>query len=349
MLRTFLVLVFPASALLADFSMEQTSQITGGAVAGMMKVAGVFSRQAREPIHTTVAVQGDRMVHLSQDHAQIIDLGKETITRVDFQKKTYSVMTFAQMKQMLDQMSQKMREKQGEGADVQFKVSVNATGQTKQIGGFDAKETILKMEMEGTDQKSGQTGAMTVISDMWLAPRVAGYQEVVDFQKRMAQKLNWTPGGNMFMARPDMAKAMAELYKQSGSLEGIPVYQVVKMGVSGNAASGANAGAAPPPSNPPQQQAEKPSVGSAVGSALGGRFGRFGGFGKKKKAEPQEQTASSEQPQSAPAQPQGDVSGALLEMTMETTNFSSAPVDSAKFEVPAGYKQIEPDERRMAR
>ncbi len=345
MVRTAAVLVLAASGLWADFSMEQTSQITGGALAGMMKLAGAFSRQAREPQHTTVAVKGDRMAHLSQYHAQIIDLSKETITSIDFQKKTYSVMTFAQMKQMLDNLSERMHQQKSEqGApDVKFKVSVNPTGQTKQIAGYDAKETILKLEMEGTDQKTGQTGAMTVISDMWLAPRVAGYQEVIDFHKRMAQKLDWTPGSNMMMARPDMAKAMAELYKQSGSLDGIPVYQVVKMGASGDAAAGAGAGAgagaAPPPQS--ESQAAKPSLGDAMGSALGGKLGRFGGFGRKKKDTSSEQASSSTPPPAA-AQPQGGAPDSLMEMTIEVTSFSSAPVDSAKFEVPAGFQQVEP-------
>src|SRR5512138_1797726 len=88
-----------AAGLPADFSYEQTSKLTGGAMASMMKVAGVFSKSAREPIRTTMAVKGDRMVTLTGNNATVIDLGKETFTEIDFQKKTYSVMTFAEMKQ----------------------------------------------------------------------------------------------------------------------------------------------------------------------------------------------------------------------------------------------------------
>ncbi len=39
----------------------------------------------------------------------------------------------------------------------------------------------------------------------------------------------------------------------------------------------------------------------------------------------------------------GDVSGSLIEMTMEMSGFSSAPVDPAKFEAPPGFKQVEPE------
>src|ERR1700704_952159 len=85
--------------LLADFSYDQTTKMTGGAMMGMMKIAGAFSKQVREPVQTTVLVKGNHMAHSSKDHAQIIDLDSETITEVNFQKKQYSVMTFAEMTQ----------------------------------------------------------------------------------------------------------------------------------------------------------------------------------------------------------------------------------------------------------
>src|SRR5271169_1521705 len=120
-----------AATLMADFSYQETSNITGGMMAGLMKVAGVFSKQAREPIQTTVAVKGDRMVHRSQTHATVIDLANQTMTSIDMQKKTYSVMTFEEFKQMLDQMSQKM--KQNDKGEMKFKVSATSTDKTKQV------------------------------------------------------------------------------------------------------------------------------------------------------------------------------------------------------------------------
>ena len=44
----------------ADFSYEQNARVTGGALAGAMKVAAVFSKQAREPMRTTIAVKGSK-------------------------------------------------------------------------------------------------------------------------------------------------------------------------------------------------------------------------------------------------------------------------------------------------
>jgi hypothetical protein len=313
-----IVKMIPAAAitagmLLGDFSYEQTSKITGGAMAQMMKMAGAFSREAREPMQSTVAVKGDRMLHGNAQRVQIIDLGKETITSIDYQKKTWSVMTFAEMAQFLDQMSARMHEQ----GDVHFKVSANATGQVRQVGGVEAKEMLLKMEMESADQQSSQQGGMLIVTDMWIAPKAPGYQEVADFQRRMAEKLNWTPGASFGMARPDVAKGMAEVYKEISKLDGMPVLQEMKM--SGQGQPGA-----------PQAQ-PSPSAGDALGSVLGGRFGRLG---RKKK-----DTAAQE-----PASP--GAPGSLLEMTTEMSNFSSAPVDASRFEVPAGFKQVESDLKR---
>ena len=119
-----------SSAVFADFTYEQTSKVTGGAMAGAMKLAGAFSKQAREPMVSTVMVKGDRMAHQSRDHIQVIDLNKENITDIDLQKKTYSVTTFAQMTEALRKMSEKMNQKQADGAEMNWKADVKQTGAT---------------------------------------------------------------------------------------------------------------------------------------------------------------------------------------------------------------------------
>ena len=327
MRRNVLILLLAVIPAQADFSYQETSKITGGMLAGMMKFAGVFSKQAREPMQSTVALKGNRLAHRSSMHASIIDLDSKTITEIDLQKKTYSVMTFEQMKQMLDQMAQKMHQQKPE-AQMDLKVSAKATGNSKQVAGYDAKEMLVRIDMQATDEKSGQTGAMVVSIDLWIAPMVPGYGEIREFYRKMATELNWTPGGNMFMARPDVAKGMAEAMKEVAKLDGTPVYQTVTMGAAGTAASGDGTQTTAPPPQQTQQQSNRPSL----SGALAGRFG----LGRKQSQDSQ----PAQQQQQAPP-------GTLLEMTTEYTAFSSASVDAALFEVPAGFKKVEPDARRM--
>jgi hypothetical protein len=322
------ILVLPGSTLLADFSYDETSTITGGMVAGMMKVAGVFSKQAREPIHSTISVKGNQMVHRSALNGSIIDLDAQTITSIDFQKKTYSVMTFEEMKQMLEQMSEKM--KQNDKGQMNFKVSADNTGKTQQISGLDAKELVLKMEMQATDNQSGQTGSMVITTDMWLAPAVPGYEEVRAFQKRMAEKIAWTPGGNQFMSRPDVAKGMAEVSKEAAKLDGVPVLQCMTMGAAGQTTTPAACG---PGAAAADQGQSKPKLGGLLGGALG--------VSRK-------HTTNSDDQGSGQSNANGSAGGgSLLEMKTELSGFSSNAVDSAQLSIPAGFKKVEPDARRV--
>jgi hypothetical protein len=44
-------------------------------------------------------------------------------------------------------------------------------------------------------KKLEESGGLVMTSDMWLAPKSAGYNEIADFYKRMGKKLDWAPGG----------------------------------------------------------------------------------------------------------------------------------------------------------
>lgn len=339
--KTFLaasVCCVASTAAFADFSYDQNAKMTGGAMAGMMKIAGAFSKTAREPMTSTVMVKGDRMAHINANRISVIDLKSETITDIDPAKKTYSVITFADMAKAMQRMSEKMAEKgKEEKADMNYKVSVKETGEKKVISGFNTREVILTIEIEATDQKSGNKGAMAVVSNMWLAPQIPGYEEVRDFYKRMGTKLAWTPGSNAMAMQPgDMMKGMGQLAKESAKLDGAPVLQIMKMGAAGAGAGMPQSGNA----EKPKQSAPPPTAGELAGSALSGRLGGLagglGGFGKKKKPV-EEQPA---QTTTAPAQ-SSDSSGSLIEMTTESSNFSTAAVDNSRFEVPAGFKKVD--------
>jgi hypothetical protein len=336
-----------APCLYADFSYEQTTKITGGALVGMMKFAGAFSKDARkamDPIKSTTSVKGNQMVHRTADSASIIDLDKETITQINYAKKTYSVATFAQIKQAMDQMSQKMQEQKGNSGgqqvDMHFDVKVNDTGQTKMINGNNAHEMIMNITMQGADAKSGTKGGIDMATDMWIAPQVSGYQEVRDFYRRMSEKLEWTPGANpILMSRPDLARAMAQLYKEGSKLDGMPLYETIKMGGKVEGTSDASASQSQAQSQSSQDSTPAPaSVSSALGAALGGRFG-LGGH--KKKQAPANSDTSAPPPSGGAGS--NSASGSLLEMTTEVISYSPGPADPSFFEVPSGFSQVQED------
>jgi hypothetical protein len=84
---------------------------------------------------------------------------------------------------------------------------------------------------------------------------------------------------------------------------------------------------------PSAGQVAKDSATSAVASVIPG-LGGFGGFGRKKKsAEP-----------AAPADKgaEGQKWAVLIESNTQMSGFSQSSVDGSKFDLPAGYKQMEP-------
>jgi hypothetical protein len=357
------------TAMLADFHYQETTQVTGGSMMGMMKMAGAFSRQAREigaPTVSGVYVQGNRMARVNAQTMEIIDLDKETITNIDLQKHTYTQMTFEQMRQQFQQAMQQMKEKQAEqpaapaqpqppsNVQLQFKVNVRNTGATKQVSGLDATESILTMQMIGTDTTNGQQGAFAITNDMWFVPEIPGYGEIRDFYMRMGAKM-----GNMFSGsslssslaamQPAASQGMAQMIKEMSKLKGIPVEQVMRMGATANGEplpAASEAPLPPTPSAPPPPSAgdvAQQSASSAIASKLGGfGIGGFGGFGhKKQQAPPPPADDDSSTTQQAP--PTATV---LMESTTQLTEFSSAPIDSGKFAIPAGFTQVQPPQMK---
>lgn len=343
-----------ASPLLADFSYTETTQMTGGSMLGLMKMAGHFSKQAREagePIVSTVTIKGNRMSRVSPTNTEIIDLDAETITNIDTLKREYTVMTFQQMKQQLEAAEAKARaeqkkapagEQQPSNTDVKFSVHVRNTGQSKEVSGLNTSESILTMNMDTTDKTSGQTGSMAFTNDMWMAPEVPGYNEVKDFYRKFAEKMGTVFGSSavnpaMLTQYRGASQGLRDMAEEMSKLKGTPVLQVMRMGMTSNGQTIPAASEAPLPANngpamPSAGDVAKESAASTIAGKLGG-LGGFGGFGHKKQ-QPNPEPAPSNS--SSGAQPAYSV---LMETNTQMGNFSRTASD-ASFAIPAGFKQV---------
>jgi hypothetical protein len=375
-----LCLALPSTCF-ADFRYDETTKITGGSLVSMAKFAGAFSKSARsitDPVNSTILVKGNRMAHINQESTEIIDLDQETITNIDNVKKQYSVVTFAEMKAAMEEAVKKAQQQAAAAPaatptntapppEMKFKVSVTNTGASKQVAGLPATESILRMSVDAKDQTSGKTGGMAMTNDMWMAPEIPGYDQVRDFNRRLAEKMGSMMGSSMrslmspqmLSAQPGMASGMADMTKEMSKLKGVPVSQIMRMGstLDGTPLPAASEAPLPPSPNMPGAgdiagQAANNAATSATNTAaanaenkVGGHMGSFGGvpsslgnlgFGgfHKKKPQPADQPA-----QPAAAQPGAAPQNAavLMESSTEMTNFSSGSVDASLFNVPAGY------------
>jgi hypothetical protein len=336
----------------ADFKYTETSKITGGAMKGAMKFAGVFNKQASQamqPVVTTHYLKGKRLRTDNPDgKIQIIDMEGRRIIEIDTQKRTYSEITFEQMKQAMQNAQQQAQKKMDQdpkakdvkaNVDVKFKVTPG-TG-TRQILGQTTNESKVEIEMDMQAQaqdsaQSGQssgpvTGTIVTTMDMWVAPSVAGYQEFGELYAGMAKDINWVPPSNIHVD-PRASQSLDELQKNSANLKGFPLLQYMSVSMagqqdsSGNAAPNSNASASSSSSSS-NSDSTPTSLGGAMTKGLGGLFGK-----KKKQDDAADQNTQNPPPPSTP--------GSLIEMTIEVNSYSDAPLDSSLFEIPAGYTRV---------
>jgi hypothetical protein len=347
----FIFFVFGASALRAEFSYTRTTRVTGGSLLNMSRfIPGAGS--IKEPQTHTVAVKGGKMATYDKDTATIIDADAETMTEIDFKKKQYSVITFAEMKQAILAMRQQMEQMQAQlkaqGQEMpainpleSFKISVNETGQTKQISGLDTKNYVVTLEINAPPGAPPNLLTSKSTMDSWVTPKLPGYDEVSQFGLKLASKMSdFMPDmGNLGMSRPDIAKSANEMGKEMSKVDGIPVYETFTMrGVQPVGAGGPSLGDAVKEG---AKQGAEEGTRDAVRSRLGrlGGIGGLGGIGRKKEDPPK---ATQEPPKEVTWQ---EVT--LLEQVTEITNLSST-VDASKFQVPTGFKQVENEMKKLA-
>ena len=245
----------------ADASYEQTSQITGGTLTDTIRSIGFLSKASKEmlaPTNSLTMVHGNQKAVVNKNSTEIIDLDKETITHIDTEKKTYTVMTFAQMRQAAADMMKRIQQAppQQVAAGQQpkstlktsFEVTVKNTGQSKSVNGLDAQEQVVEMRMHVTDPNGAGTEAQntftyTVTTDAWIAPDPPEVKEIQDFDARMGKKMMegadlsaFKPGGSnaglaqMFGSKPGTAEAMAQMQKEMAKLKGTRIMEVTRMG-----------------------------------------------------------------------------------------------------------------------
>jgi hypothetical protein len=326
------VLLFSLSTpCFADFQYTETTRITGGAAAGAMKFVGVFSKDARQVTQgttATISFKGNKMRREdSPGQVEIVDLDGRRITQIDTKKKTYSTMTFDEMRARMEEARKKAAEQQAkrnkeQASQVKIvpKVSITPGTGSKRLLDYNAKEMKMRVDMEMTsdDPKAkGQSANMWVDSDSFVAP-VKGYDEVKHFYQRMAKELNWIPGA-MVGGNAQIAPAMIEFRKSATTLNGMPLFSMVSVGMAGQPG-------APQQTSPDEQ---KQSGGNPLSNGIGGLFGKK----KKKDDAAQQGDKSGSTPSGTP--------GSLMDSATEVTSVSTNAVDASLFQIPAGYKQVE--------
>jgi hypothetical protein len=315
------VMLLVNQCLLADASFQSTYQITGGTLVDALKGQAFIGKAVGKmfaPTNTLTMVHGNQKAVVTKDSMEITDLDQETITHVDMTNKTYSVITFAQMRQafanMPKQMDQaqtqmkqaqaQMKQQQGQmpanNLQTSFEVTAKNTGVSKVVNGVTAQEQIITMSMKVTDPNAAATNSTNsvtyvVTTDAWIAPDPPAVKEIQDFDLRAAKKMmegvdmsafitSMKASSNagmagMFSSQPGAADAMAQMGKEMAKLKGTHVMEVTSMGGSGVGPNAPPASAAAPPAaNSTGSVAGQVATDTATQTAAG-EAGKLGVFG----------------------------------------------------------------------
>src|SRR3984885_5080993 len=256
----------------ADVSYQETTQITGGSLTGMLKMAGAFSSQAKQmeaPVTSTVMIHESPMVQSNPHTTEIIDLDAETITFIDHDKRTYSMVTFQQMQQQMAKAASQAKGAKTDGSQMSFSAHITSNGATRQIDGQTAKESLLTLTMVANSSDNNTKAGMAATSEMGLIPDAPGMDEMRRFNERLAKELAVDMGASamssLLAAQPGGAQALDELKKESGKVSGLPVLQVTRVGVTTDGQPLAAPSVAPLPQSQSQDQG---STAGAVGKEV---------------------------------------------------------------------------------
>jgi hypothetical protein len=293
---------------------------------------------------------------------QITRLDREVFWTLDPDKKQYTELTFADMRQLMESgMGGAQAEAKKPGKDrsqdvqMEYTVDVQRTGKKDRINGFNAEEVIVTLTATPRDAETKESmGAYTMTMDEWLAPAAPGAGEVQAYHRRLAEKLGLDPQmqrmavGAMAMYG-DALKQMAEKLKD---LKGYPVRSTLTMGMGGAQtpeqqaqaekarAKAREAGAEQKKKQHEQEDAAagqdaaqsvaRGNVGGAVGGLLGHRLGRAA----------QKQAESSAANADAGSTPSGGLT--IVTDVLSITTGSAA----ASYDVPSDYKKVERDKKK---
>jgi hypothetical protein len=286
---TIALLIVSGYSLVADVKSDEKSLVKFEGMLG--RVVNLFGgKAAREGVRTSVAVKGDRKESISDSAGQIIDLKEEKIYDLDVKKKTYSVMTFAELRRRMEEARKKAEEnakkaqaeaqektaqppagsKDQQQLDVDF--DLKETGQKKTINGFDTREIVMTITMREKGKTLEQSGGMVLTSDIWMGARIAARQEIVDFDIRYARQL---AGPMIAGASPDemaaamamypmMKDAIARMRTESVKMDGTPIQTTTTI----DAVKSEEQVAAD--QKQPQQDSRSSPPSNPVGSLIGG-------------------------------------------------------------------------------
>ncbi len=210
MLKTCNILMITTIMLLGSFTVSmgdaRVDQLTrselGGSVGKMAKLLG--GKQAAQGITSQIRIKGQRMMTRTGRSGQLIDLAAEKIYTIDFKKKRYTEMSFEAFRQQMKDVRQQLggaspfsgAKAEGSTPTPEYvtEIKVDETGQREIIGGKSCREVVVTITLYPKGSTLEKGGGTILTAHTWQGPRLSELAEMMNFQRRFAEKLDVMTG-----------------------------------------------------------------------------------------------------------------------------------------------------------
>lgn len=305
----------------------------------------------------TVSIRGKHMRTDSDNSSTIIDLDTGRFLILDHDNRLYSVMNFADMANMAEQMAAQSEEMLEEAraearnadngrsleeanAEIDYDVKVTRTGETRTIRGHRAERVLMTLSARGrttpeTPEEEAVEGALVMANEVWLTSDPSGeLKPLFDFQEEMASAMmgEFTEFSSQaesfgaglqaaFASDPRMGQMMEEAAEELSKMDGVPLISVMKL-VMVPGTMEFDARMAFEGEEPKEEVSTTRRAGRLARGILSNRLGRG-----NNDDEPEEEA------ESEPRQ------NTLMTITTEISDVQRTSLSNDLFEIPAGYSE----------
>jgi hypothetical protein len=312
-----------------------TSTDFGGPLGTMMKFAAKVGGGSGT-IDQQTYIKGRKMRSDMMKTSSIIDLDAGKIISVNHDKKEYSELTFAEMREALSKataQAQPQKKSNEPQPETKIDVKVDETSEKQTINGVDARRyfvttTITVIPTEEQRRNGEKGGSLVLLNDMWMT-KDAHYRATQKFNKEMADEMGDLSQrsvailfGSYPQAKEGFKKAADEMAKMEGAAVRTTSYMVglpENMKLDRDKLVGTGAAAAAPAAEP--EKKKKGGFGGLLKAAQQAAASGGGGNQSDGSQQPEEQVM-------------------IFKMTSDISDVKTTSVDAALFAPPAGYKLV---------
>jgi hypothetical protein len=233
------------------------------------------------------------------------------------------------------------------------KFDIQQTDTHATLIGHDARLTQMTLTQSCSNPDTGDTCDFVIGMDTWLTQEeIAGLEDRRAFQSAYLHKLGLDAGGGLEMQAQikrilaPYAHSLEQLAAKAGDVRGYPLKTAFRISYGGaHCAAVQNQTASGSPGASGQGSSSdsgSPGIPTNVGSAAIALGSKLGGlFGKKKSDAPADSTTP------APATAPGMIQAA--QFTVETKSITPGTIAPDTFEIPAGWKLVQPPAARPSK